>query len=781
MMEKRTKSGARRRTALALTTVLGALFLVAVVAWEADRGDQAVAVSGTVLDESGSPLEGAEVALFPVPTVARRMALLLEGAEPVAVTRTVTDARGRYRLEAPHEGFWSVRAAAQDRLTKQTLLDPLLSPPPGAPRRALELEPVALPRDVGLLVTVVDEQARAVPGALVKLHGRDLGKGEDPRRVRAWHAERRIAVADARGRVRFQASAFGDGWVRAWTGTRAGGRSLDGTGGSASLRLVLDRQPYRRIQVVGPDGQPVEGALVWARLDPIGRSGRDGTIVVQTLEKSSVTVRAATEDGLTASLRLGAARGQDADAAAEPVALFLERPPVVSGRVVSETGHSPSPGPLVVPEAFVWSSGNPGGAVRTAPDGTYRLSLSPGQRELRATASGMTLVKRTLDHDSGGALRDMIVELRFAGWISGLTVDETGRPLAGVRVSASREPLGGVWRPTDTAWTGPAGDYLLRGLEADTPYRVQAFREGRAPAEERIVLSSPRKAAERARRTGVQIVLPSPRGVVGRVIDRSGEPVAGAAVSLIAEDQLRDDNLWVFVGDQTRRTDDAGRFELENMRPVKALLAVVDPDHALFYRELAIPEGGGETDVGDVVLEPEGVVRGRVLNVRGEPVQGALVSEAEFSVAAKLRQILFRRRERQATVGAVPTAADGTFELDRFLPNETVALRVSAEGLVSQQVVTEPKPRDARRASVEVTLQPTGRLRGRVLDADGQPVFRATVLPDNSDPEAGRFQGVATDREGRFAIDIVQPGRLVLVAEAKGYARSLPVAVSYPD
>jgi len=124
------------------------------------------------------------------------------------------------------------------------------------------------------------------------------------------------------------------------------------------------------------------------------------------------------------------------------------------------------------------------------------------------------------------------------------------------------------------------------------------------------------------------------------------------------------------------------------------------------------------------------------------------------------------------------TGADGSFTVTGIPPRTGVVLALcsaeaSADPIVLKEVPQEP---------IEVVLQPTGRITGRVVDLDGAPVAGAAVklireprvwgaacslaLPLPCDPQ----DSGQTDADGNFALAGLKAGVYTLQTEAPGFA-----------
>lgn len=750
------------RTAAAFCFVV-ALFLCPL----ATHAREYLAVTGTVQDDTGAAIEGAEVTLHAIPSTPDRMALELEGkAHPPAEARAVTGRDGRFRLEAPRAGFWIVVARAEGRVAFQQRLRPLLPPPPGAPPLPAELAPVSLPPSSELAVRVVDERSAGVSGARVRVSLSRAAGAASRRLATGWSPVERLAVTDALGRATVALEAGDEIRAYARAGTADGSVKLGEAPAGSPMTIVLAPRATRRLRVSRADGSAVEGALLWTFAGPLGRTDAEGWIEVPVPDGRDEHVSAESPEGAQASVVIKPEPGPPD----QPLYLTLQPPVELAGRVVERRDRRPVAG------ALAWDSGDVGGTVHTGPDGGFLLALPAGhaQAELRVAASGFAPARRRVELEDETGSGALTLELTPSAWMLGSVVDAAGRPVAAVRVLAApppeRERTAAVHY--EGAWTGPDGRFLVAGLDPSVAYQVRAFHEDHAPA---VAAAAPWTVGPDRRpvpAAEIRLVLVDSRSLTGRVVDGAGSPVAGADVTLLPQDQLGDPNLWVSVQDLSRSTDSEGSFEFHDPLPAPYVLAVVARGYApRFDPELEVAPDAGVMDLGELVLEPEAVVRGRVVNARGEPVAGADVQEAVASSAALLRDVLFRRLEQQAPA---LTGADGTFVVDRFGQGEPVRLRVAGDGFAPAEVWAIAG-RDGE--PVEIELRRVARISGTVKDAEGKPVPGGTVAPDGLHGEAGHFRWVRTDRSGRFEIEDAEPGRLYLRADARGHARSEVMAV----
>ncbi|MFQ5845811.1 MAG: carboxypeptidase-like regulatory domain-containing protein, partial [Planctomycetota bacterium] len=302
-------------------------------------------------------------------------------------------------------------------------------------------------------------------------------------------------------------------------------------GGRISVAdIALERGNVISGRVVGPDGEPLAEARVWANTMSARQQGvRMGS---QT-QRGRNWARARTDaDGhfelvglvagpfkVTASAPGMVNRTVDADPQGTPVELRLVAAVPLEGRV-THAGQ---------PVAGVNVSARRGGdwldSARTDGDGRFRLDQLPPDQAFTLTLRHDAYKTLSLENvRAGGAPREY--ELREGGVVAGTVVDEAGTPVpgVGVRLGAAEAAspdgaVGMVGRPR-SAQTDEEGRFRIRGLAGER-YRVH-------------VASSDWVAAETPEVSvgdlDVRIVVHKGLSIAGTVLDAGGRPVPQAVV-----------------------------------------------------------------------------------------------------------------------------------------------------------------------------------------------------------------------------------------------------------
>jgi RNA polymerase sigma factor (sigma-70 family) len=279
--------------------------------------------------------------------------------------------------------------------------------------------------------------------------------------------------------------------------------------------------------------------------------------------------------------------------------------------------------------------------------------------------------------------------------------------------------------------------------------------------------------------------------ISGRVLDPAGKPVANAAIHLF----MRQQGQPRFTATRVATTNAEGRFTcaLPARRLTGASLVATTPGFASAWVSLA----GGEGEP-TLRLAEDVPIRGRLLDLEGKPVAGAVVKLLSVGTTkdGKLQGVFNAMRfnpewlnfEKQVAALApafstqTKTDGDGRFELKSVGKDRVALLRFEAPGIESARVyvvtqkdfdprVVLPKPQDARSgfapdlrlavygASFTHPARPSHDITGTVTDAvTGKPVANITLVgtaePRGAfgEPTWGNAVEATTDKDGRFLL-----------------------------
>jgi RNA polymerase sigma factor (sigma-70 family) len=327
----------------------------------------------------------------------------------------------------------------------------------------------------------------------------------------------------------------------------------------------------------------------------------------------------------------------------------------------------------------------------------------------------------------------------------------TGRPLPGVALAVE------VGRnPHDRTTTDDAGRAAVAIPERTAGFlSVVARKEGFAT----VTLWFPSPVREEEVPPSYMLKMYPAETVGGVVHDEQGRPVAGVRVA---------PTIWTSSADirylrediaepAPAMTDSQGRWQCAGMPtgidPSRVSIRYTHPD----YEHVNLPNGQALVDVrrGKATVLPRGLdLTGRVVDPSGRAVLGA--------------KILRGSDRFGGDVAAVETDEDGRFRFAHAPAGEAV-LTVQALGFAPalETIVVRPGL-----APVEFRLQKGRTIRGRVVDARGEPLAGASIYVDGWRGHRTLDWRMTADEEGGFRWTDAPPDSFWIHASREGYLGS---------
>lgn len=429
-------------------------------------------------------------------------------------------------------------------------------------------------------------------------------------------------------------------------------------------------------------------------------------------------------------------------------------PALLAGRVTDLAGN---------PLAGVTVRVSQGDAAREATsdeEGSFSLACpSPGRALLEASREGYATARLTdLVLSSGGA-RTVTLALLPGVLVRGTVRDPAGRVVAGATLSVdlSRQRPATL-RPTSDddgalrhgraeATTGDDGSFLLGVLPRADGYLLEVTHPGAVP------VALPLDLERRPPPDSMAIVLPRGATIRATLMGPDDLPVAGALSR--ATDLSRPEAAG---GGAIEAVSDAeGIVRLAPLAAGRWRVEILPPRGLRSWHGPVSVRGGETLDLGIVRSRPGVAVSGRVVSKVDEaPVAGATVRALRsLNGASSL--------ERTAR-----TDDEGRFEL-AGLAEGRYELRVDAK---PEFVPLVEKEVEAPAGGMTLELERAATIEGIVVADDGAPLEQLTVLARPADPRAASASAGTpeiVDRDaGRFRIDGIAPGRVVVLARARG-------------
>ncbi|MCB9884219.1 MAG: sigma-70 family RNA polymerase sigma factor [Planctomycetes bacterium] len=377
--------------------------------------------------------------------------------------------------------------------------------------------------------------------------------------------------------------------------------------------------------------------------------------------------------------------------------------------------------------------------ARTDQDGRFECEVLPGKDyRFRAELDGnYARVPGEVDLEPG-EVRDVILQFPGAFAVSGTLLDHEERPLAGeVRL------LGAGQESVSRATCDAQGRFRML-LTAGGTFDLIGGTPGQTSAHTRLVLDEVRPQQEVTLRTTPFVP------VTGKIVDERGQPCAGAHVGLswAAERSWLERQRNELHGNMARGPTTAdGTFSFLAPAGFRyRLVCRALPDS----RELWVK--GPEFDVPATGL----VLAIREVDKQGFVIAGTVVDDEGGAAVPRFSVSRTTHYERGASENEVGKGADGAFEIGPLVTGTRCTFVFAAEGFAKARV--GPFDTTVRREVVEVRLRRCGKVRLRVLRADGTPAVRVMTSLQQvvEDPFCRAWQG-ETDGDGNIEFSDVLP------------------------
>ena len=274
--------------------------------------------------------------------------------------------------------------------------------------------------------------------------------------------------------------------------------------------------------------------------------------------------------------------------------------------------------------------------------------------------------------------------------------------------------------------------------------------------------------------------------MVGRVLDPEGKPVPGAIVMASARVKLGGRGAVLERGVSTAiahaSANESGQFRLDSPRTSSTrndefMAIALATGYGVGWKQI---DPDADQAAGEISLQPEQIIQGRLLDLTGRPVVGVSVS------VASIRRVLVRdssaylslvqRTEGPAyssqNVNAIPawpkpatTDEQGRFDIHGVGRRVDVRLSIIDPRFALQRIELATDEGPGAKV-VSSTLQPAKIFTGRVTYADtGKPVPLAqlNVSARGADQQGFRMSNFQADADGRFRAN-PWPGDLFFVS-----------------
>ena len=493
-------------------------------------------------------------------------------------------------------------------------------------------------------------------------------------------------------------------------------------------RWTLDVDPEGPLrlegQVLGPDGKGVANAHVAITTVPprSATADDDGSFAIDKLVARTYQLTASTDALVGGPVFYKLRDGGD------PVVIHMSAGASVDVSVIDDQ-QKPLAG------ATVKLMDQSERTAQTSAEGKVTLGpVQPGWVAVSASAPGFANSGGLTTIGSAGAHATLTIAMKKGVAVSGKVIDESGKPIAKVRVIAQGDASWGGWggREPDAETTNDKGEFAFAALPAGLTKLVAMDGEHAPAASEPVKIGT-------APITGVTITM-TPGGVVaGKVVDADGKPVPFATVRVAGAGRAQ-----AITAARQSTTDKDGAFEVRGLSRL-TLQARAESEIAASKLVPIDLTAKPRLDNVTLMLDVTGTIAGIVVDEKGKPVP-------EVSVNAYPDMLAGAKAENAALAGfsSATTDGEGHFVI-RGLPDDQYRLWATrafgADGGAWSRNSTPARVGDQ---NARLELPSPGGLKGKIT-LDGEPPKIATI-------QVG-FGAPTPTIKGEFFIQDLAPGK----------------------
>ena len=512
------------------------------------------------------------------------------------------------------------------------------------------------------------------------------------------------------------------------------------------------------------DGTPTQGLQIYAipdwwrsnSLPPASAVDAAGGFVLDRIQAGTFDIRASIPQGNGLAYSLAVTQTQLPLAGDQPLVVTIPQPAPETLASISGTIRWPGDQrPETIDVMAYCLTGTITRGRLPGSGGTFALTaLKPGTYTL--VFEGANLEEKVIE-GVVAPRSDLEVSLQYVPTprLRGIVLKaRSGEPVQGFKVAMMkiRSWPGLVYLP-ETQWhqvSDPNGVFDLL-TEGPGLYQVQVSAEGLVPA----VFN--RVDVGKARQLVVE--LSSGGRIQGQVVSAAGEPISGAGVVSLADDQAAPSLPGGLPGRQQARvqTREDGQFVLEHVPAGLHGLRVTHPQFGTATLEGIAVMDGETSEAVTVTLRSGGTVEGTVFDAQGQPQANVTLTVQDGDVP--------HGPGSDAGVPLATTVTDdrGHYRMEHLPATLCLVQRRNADahlGVVRRAVWP------SEGGTIRLDLGGRPKVTG-VLALDGQPTAQCPVLlADAANPDSRTFQCRAlTESDGSFVFNGVPAGRYAVYCQ----------------
>ncbi len=492
----------------------------------------------------------------------------------------------------------------------------------------------------------------------------------------------------------------------------------------------------------------------------------------------------ATQDGWETRQQVDLSKGGETNIGDIP----LSRTATVLGVIVDKDGNPVAKAACRLTQAGAIGWGGGFESDRSADDGKFEIkNVEPGIYTLSVRSDEHGVAEKADVRVESGKATDLgTIRLELGESLTGRVVDSGGAGIAGASVTL-RQPR------EDNRFMGMAPGTHISSTQTDAD---GAFTINSVPQGELTVSVEAKGYAELEHKfkfPSAPLTLKLVRGgtLTGRVVDATGNPLQGVAISLMPHDspqytmwKASPQQMWWARGEEEAETSDAGRFTIESITPGTYLVLCNKEGESGAHKDNVVIENEKVVDAGDIRMGGKGSIR-ITITEKGQPVQGVLAGlnrgfGSDLGDHQATTDTLGIAEIRDVPTGPwyVRTSRDGgSFDTESM---KTRGVTIKAGETVEFKL--ELRPSDSVRLHGRFTMNGKATLREVYLVGKGDQ----TGIVKNADCKEGyyEFNNVTLGRYNLYAspddtslggmvpLDLTEPGELEVTRDFRGFVVS---------
>lgn len=326
---------------------------------------------------------------------------------------------------------------------------------------------------------------------------------------------------------------------------------------------------------------------------------------------------------------------------------------------------------------------------------------------------------------------------------------ETGQPIPNQQVTLQTRYASSSSVTTDE--NGVARIHALGSPPSYLSLRVAA--PGRVPMDLRVINQRDNQPLPES----LAIDIPKGTSIGGQIVNESGDPVPNASVNLLVPGIISISQARVAIRDHVVITDTDGRWRCDIV-PAEfndIWIRLTHPDYIddPMYGSTPKPTIEQLRDMSGVMVMKAGLtLEGFVTDAQGNPVPDAQISQGS---------------DRHGThYPSAPTDDQGRFIFKSTAPGSIVLTTQSPDHAPDVRSITLNK----QTQPVQITLQPGNTIKGRVVDAAGEPIDDVWIVSDTWRNYRTLELSTRTGPDGRFEFTNAPDDGVEFAVLKQGYA-----------